>query len=29
LAGHLSKAELKELNRLLEKMRGPWSAESG
>ena len=29
LAGHLSKGELKELNRLLEKMRGPWSAESG
>jgi DNA-binding MarR family transcriptional regulator len=28
LAGHLSKAELKELNRLLEKLRGPWAAES-
>jgi DNA-binding MarR family transcriptional regulator len=27
LAGHLSKAELKELNRLLEKLRGPWAAE--
>lgn len=27
LAGHLSKAELKELNRLLEKLRGPWSGE--
>lgn len=27
LAGHLPKAELKELNRLLEKLRGPWAAE--
>jgi DNA-binding MarR family transcriptional regulator len=27
LAGHLSKAELKELNRLLQKLRAPWSAE--
>ncbi len=27
LAGHLSKAELKELNRLLERLRAPWSAE--
>jgi DNA-binding MarR family transcriptional regulator len=27
LAGHLSKTELKELNRLLEKLRAPWSAE--
>ena len=29
LAGHLSKAELKELNRLLERLRAPWSAEPG
>jgi len=27
LAGHLSKAELKELNRMLERLRAPWSAE--
>ncbi|HVW37202.1 MAG TPA: MarR family winged helix-turn-helix transcriptional regulator, partial [Pirellulales bacterium] len=28
LAGHLTQAELKELNRLLEKLRGPWGDES-
>lgn len=27
LAGHLTQAELRELSRLLEKLRGPWSAE--
>ncbi len=29
LAGHLSKTELKELVRLLEKLRAPWLLESG
>jgi DNA-binding MarR family transcriptional regulator len=28
LAGHLTQAELKELSRLLEKLRGPWGSES-
>lgn len=29
MAGHLAKAELKELSRLLEKLRAPWPSESG
>lgn len=28
LAGHLAQAELKELSRLLEKLRGPWNDEA-